>query len=58
MGAGADCNVACSKLIDSNIADDVACAKIIYKRHGFDAWYGWKAKCKGQNLDSYIDGCF
>nr|AFZ78837.1 C-type lysozyme-2 [Coptotermes formosanus] len=45
-GPGGDCNVACSKLLDENVADDIACAKKIYARHGFSAWYGWKNKCK------------
>ena len=39
VGYGADCNVACSNLLDSSISDDCSCAKIIYQRHGFDAWY-------------------
>ncbi|KAI8501644.1 hypothetical protein Bbelb_209150 [Branchiostoma belcheri] len=33
-----DCGVSCSNLRDSNIADDVRCAKLIYQRHGFSAW--------------------
>ena len=33
-------------LLDDNIADDCACARIIYNRHGFTAWYGWLNKCQ------------
>lgn len=52
-----DCNVSCSKLVDDNISDDCTCAKKIYKRHGFDAWYGWQKGCKGKDTSSYISGC-
>ena len=38
VGYGADCSVACNNLLDSNISDDCSCAKIIWQRHGFDAW--------------------
>ncbi|XP_018011961.1 lysozyme c-1-like, partial [Hyalella azteca] len=52
------CNIDCYKLKDNNIADDIKCAKTIFGRgHGFNAWYGWKNKCKGKNLSSYIRGC-
>lgn len=34
------------ELLDDNVADDFACAKKIYARHGFKAWYGWQAKCQ------------
>merc|ERR1711990_1265555 len=52
-----DCNVNCSSLTNSNISDDCTCAKLIYKRHGFDAWYGWQKGCKGKDCSSYISGC-
>ena len=26
-------------LLDSSISDDCSCAKIIWQRHGFNAWY-------------------
>ncbi|CAG2053668.1 unnamed protein product [Timema podura] len=43
---GGDCNIDCdahcpllsTDLINSNIDDDIECAKKIYKRHGFSAW--------------------
>merc|ERR1711981_1058321 len=52
-----DCNINCSKLLDDNIDDDSACAQIIYKRHGFDAWYGWINNCKGTDTSSYVADC-
>ncbi|XP_067140633.1 lysozyme c-1-like [Centruroides vittatus] len=52
-----DCNVKCSNLLDDNIADDMRCARIIYRRHKFNAWYGWKNNCRGKNLQQYVNGC-
>ena len=52
-----DCNINCSKLIDSDISNDSTCASKIYSRHGFDAWYGWKNNCKGKDLSSWTSGC-
>merc|ERR1712071_63969 len=49
-----DCNVKCSSLTNTNIGDDCDCAKLIYKRHGFDAWYGWVNGCKGKDTSSYL----
>nr|ACH56920.1 salivary lysozyme [Simulium vittatum] len=47
---GGDCNVRCEDLLDDNIVDDSKCAKKIFKRHGFKAWYGWQSKCQGKAL--------
>lgn len=44
-------------LIDDYIGDDSSCAKIIFSRHGYDAWYGWQKKCKGRPLPR-LDECF
>merc|ERR1712038_848996 len=52
-----DCNISCSKLLDDNIDDDATCASLIYKRHGFDAWYGWINNCKGKDVSSWTSGC-
>ncbi|KAK2706421.1 lysozyme c-1-like [Artemia franciscana] len=52
-----DCNVNCANLLDDSIADDVACAKKIHGRHGFDAWYGWINNCKGTNTESWVSDC-
>lgn len=38
----------CNKLKDDNITDDISCVRMIYQRHGFDAWVGWKAKCQNK----------
>ncbi|KAK8779678.1 lysozyme c-1-like [Amblyomma americanum] len=51
------CKVSCSALRSDGIGPSIQCAKTIYKRHGFNAWYGWKNKCKGKNLSSYVRGC-
>lgn len=40
-----------------NIDDDITCAKKIFKRHNFNAWYGWKNNCKGKTLPS-VSECF
>merc|ERR1711872_580804 len=34
VGAGADCGISCSSLLDSSITDDVTCAKIIFNSMG------------------------
>ncbi|OXA64167.1 Lysozyme [Folsomia candida] len=54
---GKDCNVRCDSLRDDNLTDDVACIRLIYNRHGFDAWYGWQARCRGQDVSQYLIGC-
>ncbi|XP_013149147.1 PREDICTED: lysozyme-like [Papilio polytes] len=53
---GKDCNVTCNQLITDDITKAAACAKKIYQRHGFDAWYGWKNKCRGKPLPD-ISSC-
>uniref|UniRef100_U5EWF7 lysozyme n=1 Tax=Corethrella appendiculata TaxID=1370023 RepID=U5EWF7_9DIPT len=50
---GKDCNIDCNKLLDDDITDDIKCAKKIYNRHKFSAWYGWINKCKGKPLQDY-----
>uniref|UniRef100_A0A182PRC9 Lysozyme n=1 Tax=Anopheles epiroticus TaxID=199890 RepID=A0A182PRC9_9DIPT len=47
-----DCKIACSSLLNDDITDDIKCAKLIHKRHGFNAWYGWKNHCNGKTLPS------
>ncbi|XP_075552333.1 lysozyme-like [Dermacentor variabilis] len=51
------CRVRCKDLLSDNIKAAVKCAKFIYKRMGFSAWYGWQAKCRGRNLGRYNRGC-
>lgn len=49
-------------LVTDDISTDINCVKMIYNRHGFEAWVGWKSKCKGQNLNNIkkynVDECF
>ncbi|XP_067135997.1 lysozyme c-1-like [Centruroides vittatus] len=56
-GRNNECKIRCSKFLDNNIRDDIKCAKLIYKRHKFNAWYGWKNRCRGKNMRSYVRGC-
>lgn len=51
------CRVSCSALQSDNIGPSIKCAKQIHKSSGFNAWYGWKNKCKGKNVKSYVKGC-
>ncbi|XP_077485982.1 lysozyme C-like [Amblyomma americanum] len=51
------CNVPCSALRSDDIAPSIQCAKKIYRKRGFNAWVGWKHKCKGKDLSSYVKGC-
>ncbi|XP_023228018.1 lysozyme c-1-like [Centruroides sculpturatus] len=52
-----ECNIECSKFLDDNLDDDIKCAKKIYNRHKFDAWYAWKNNCKGKDLKVYVKDC-
>ncbi|XP_058837208.1 lysozyme-like [Topomyia yanbarensis] len=45
-----DCKVKCSALLTDDIKAASTCAKKIYKRHGYRAWYGWLNKCEGKSL--------
>ncbi|KAK8779676.1 hypothetical protein V5799_018981 [Amblyomma americanum] len=51
------CRVSCSALQSDNIDPSIQCAKTVYRQQGFNAWYGWKNKCRGRNLASYVSGC-
>ncbi|XP_045768363.1 lysozyme-like [Maniola jurtina] len=52
---GKDCNVTCADLLTDDITKAAKCAKKVYKRHGFNAWYGWKNHCQGSLPD--ISSC-
>ncbi|XP_047507076.1 lysozyme-like [Pieris napi] len=49
--AGKDCNVTCAQVTTDDITKAATCAKKIFKRHGFNAWYGWKNHCQGSLPD-------
>ncbi|XP_050075897.1 lysozyme c-1-like [Anopheles maculipalpis] len=52
-----ECNVPCKSLLNDDITKAIKCAKLIYNRQGFDAWYGWQDHCKGKPLPDISD-CF
>lgn len=57
---GGVCRVKCEDLARNDIAKAVQCAKTVFKREGFKAWYKWTAMCKGkkpEELPSLTD-CF
>lgn len=57
------CGILCDKLTDSDISDDIECARIIYDKHlrisgdGFNAWTVYQPYCKNRNF-SEISSCF
>lgn len=53
---GGDCNAVCSQFEDDDIADDTACAQLIYGKMGFKAWTTYKF-CNG-DVSEYIAGCW
>ncbi|XP_059055439.1 lysozyme [Achroia grisella] len=48
--AGKDCNITCSQLLTDDITVASKCAKKVYKRHQFMAWYGWRNHCQNKPL--------
>lgn len=57
-----NCDIPCSHLEDSDIADDVRCARKIHSIHsrlngdGFTAWAAYEPYCKGQT--QFTTDCF
>lgn len=57
-----NCDISCSHLEDSDIADDVRCARKIHSIHtrlygdGFTAWAAYEPYCKGQR--QFTSDCF
>ncbi|CAG9785786.1 unnamed protein product [Diatraea saccharalis] len=47
---GKECHVTCQQLRTDDITAASTCAKKIYRRHGFNAWYAWRDHCKGKSL--------
>ncbi|XP_055909081.1 uncharacterized protein LOC129943998 [Eupeodes corollae] len=59
---GKACGLPCSKLLDSDISDDIECVKQIHEEHtrltgdGFNAWSVYNPYCKDQS-QQYTRGC-
>ncbi|GAB0094128.1 lysozyme [Sergentomyia squamirostris] len=51
------CKIDCEKILSSGLGYQIDCVRKIYQYHKFEAWVGWKNKCKGRNLPS-LDHCF
>ncbi|XP_005186678.2 uncharacterized protein LOC101898961 [Musca domestica] len=57
------CKMACQKLMDDDLTDDVACVRTIYDEHtrisgdGFNAWVVYSTRCQNQNIE-HIRQCF
>ncbi|XP_039593338.1 lysozyme C-1-like [Polypterus senegalus] len=52
------CGIPCSRLLNSDIADDIECAKrVVRDPNGISAWVAWRNHCRGRDLSSYIAGC-
>lgn len=54
--AGGGCNVTCSKLLDDDITDDVACAGKILSQQGVEAWDMNKDDCQDDYANK-ANGC-
>ncbi|XP_063236222.1 lysozyme 2-like [Bacillus rossius redtenbacheri] len=63
-GRGWACGVSCAELEDDDIADDVACARRVFREHqrlsgnGFAAWAVYRPRCTGVDLGRFVHGCF
>ncbi|XP_045685350.1 lysozyme C, milk isozyme-like [Phyllostomus hastatus] len=52
------CNKMCSKFLDNDISDDIACAKRVVRDHkGMSAWVAWVNHCKNNDLSKYLASC-
>uniref|UniRef100_A0A182IRU2 lysozyme n=1 Tax=Anopheles atroparvus TaxID=41427 RepID=A0A182IRU2_ANOAO len=62
-GRGFVCGIACDRLRDSELTDDLACMRHILEEHqrisgdGFNAWAVYQPHCKGKSA-TLLDGCF
>uniref|UniRef100_A0A182T0I3 Lysozyme n=1 Tax=Anopheles maculatus TaxID=74869 RepID=A0A182T0I3_9DIPT len=52
-----ECGIPCKSLLTDDITIAIKCAKLVYSRQGFNAWYGWRDHCKDQPLPDISD-CF
>ncbi|XP_055850699.1 inactive lysozyme 1A [Episyrphus balteatus] len=50
------CGVSCNDLLQDNIAKSVACARIVKKQQGWEAWNAWKSKCRSNKPS--VSECF
>nr|ATU82909.1 secreted Lysozyme-like protein [Pristhesancus plagipennis] len=53
---GGDCNIKCEDVRQDDITEAVKCALKIKRRHGYNAWYGWKRHCKNKPLAN-VNSC-
>ncbi|XP_011282195.1 lysozyme C, milk isozyme [Felis catus] len=52
------CNTMCSRFLDDNISDDIACAKRVVKDpNGMSAWVAWVRHCRNKDLSRYLASC-
>ncbi|CAJ1071080.1 lysozyme C-like [Xyrichtys novacula] len=51
-----DCGVRCSDLLSDDVTAAINCAKLIVRRQGLRAWYGWTDRCANRDL-SRFSGC-
>nr|UNZ11903.1 lysozyme-like protein 3 [Coridius chinensis] len=51
---GKKCNAKCEDLEGDNIVESIMCAIEIFAKHGFQAWEGWNAKCRGKPLPNIL----
>ncbi|KAF2879147.1 hypothetical protein ILUMI_27020 [Ignelater luminosus] len=43
--SGGWCNMKCEDLLNENLMDDSACAKLVHNSLGFQGWNGWVRNC-------------
>ncbi|XP_073478633.1 lysozyme C-1-like [Aquarana catesbeiana] len=52
------CKISCQSLLDSNIRDDIECAKrVVRDPNGISAWVAWRNHCRGRDLNHFTAGC-
>ncbi|XP_028673313.1 lysozyme C-like [Erpetoichthys calabaricus] len=52
------CGIPCSRLLNSDISDDIECAKrVVRDPNGIGAWVAWRNHCRRRDLSSYTAEC-
>ncbi|KAM4691928.1 lysozyme C-like [Rhinophrynus dorsalis] len=52
------CGIPCTRLLNSDITDDVRCLKrIVRDPNGLGAWSVWRNNCRGNDLSYYTGWC-